>query len=88
MTLCILQGYDGRRSRGTILRCAEPLVPKVEELGVILYVLHILALEDEELWAWAGGIGVFPLDEGPPSRADGGGGKRKDVWWVVRVVAL
>ena len=72
MTICTLQRYDWRRVGKVVLTRAEPLLSQAVEAQVVWYVFEVVALEDEELWARASGIGVLALDEGPPLRADGG----------------
>jgi hypothetical protein len=75
----VLQRDDDWRTRRAVLRRVEPLVPHVEEAGVVLQALHVLAPDDEELRAGARRARVFGVDEVPPLRADGGRGEGEDV---------
>jgi hypothetical protein len=51
-------------------------------------MVQIVAFHDEELGAWAPGVGVFALYGSPPLRANRGGGKGEDVGRRVVEVAL
>lgn len=74
-----LQGDDGGGAVGAVLRGEEPLVAQAEELGVVLYGLHVIRLEHEELRAWAGRVRILALHERPPLRAHVGGGEGEEV---------